>query len=81
MEDLDEIQSELKRGDKQRIADLTHSSLDTVVKVLKGERPSDTDKGRLIVFAATTLIKQREELREMISERRKALQTLRKWPT
>ena len=66
MQDLDQIQDELRRGDKQRIAELTHSSLDTVVKVLKGERPSTTAKGQLIVRTAQTILQQRADLRQMI---------------
>ena len=71
MQDLTEIQNQLKRGDKQRIAELTSSSLDTVVKVLKGERRSDTPKGRLIVEAAVTIIRQRLELSEKLKNQTK----------
>ena len=66
MEDLDQIQQELKRGDKQRLAEVTYSSLDTVIKVLNGERSSETVKGRLIVQSAIRLLEQRVELQAFV---------------
>jgi len=62
MEEIEQIAASLQRGDKQRIAELTKSSLDTVVKVLNLERSSTSPKGQLILFAAKELLEQRERL-------------------
>lgn len=62
MQHLTEIQQQLKRGDKARIAELTDSSLDMVLKVLKGQRSCRTPKGKSIVRAAKSIIQQRERM-------------------
>lgn len=71
MEDIPQLQKTLKRGDKQRIAELTGSSLDMVIKVLKEERPATATKGRMIVEAARMIIDQRRELEAYFAKRRK----------
>ena len=70
MEDIPQLQKTLKRGDKQRIAELTGSSLDMVIKVLKEERPATATKGRMIVEAARLIIDQRRELEAHFDEQR-----------
>ncbi len=73
MQDLAHIQKSLLRGDKKRIAELTGSSLDMVIKVLKGERPSTAPKGRLIIEAARQIITHRIAMQEYFDKKRKQL--------
>lgn len=75
MQDISQIQKTLKRGDKQRIAELTGSSLDMVIKVLKEERPATAHKGRMILEAAKMIIAQRQELEDYFSKKRKKPKT------
>lgn len=68
MQDVNQLQLALRRGDKVMIAHLTNSSLDMVIKVLKGERSANGTKGELIIRTAKAIIRQRQSLERRLKE-------------
>jgi hypothetical protein len=74
MDEITEILKDIKRGDKSHIAELTGSSLDMVIKVLKGQRSPHAGKGKLIIMAGLCIIRQRKVLEQQYREEKKTNQ-------
>lgn len=80
MKEVTEILKDIKRGDKTHIAKLSGASLDMVIKVLKGERSSNTGKGKLIIMAGLCIIRQRKVLEQKYRDEQKTNQHVKTKP-